>query len=72
MSTRLGPDWKALAGAQNIELTEQGLQRLEGLSKTLLGLRGLIDWTEEPAQVFRVEGPVEGAPAEGEMEEPSK
>jgi hypothetical protein len=61
MSTRLGPDWKALAAAQKIELTEQGLERLEGLSKTLLGLRGLIDWTEEPGQVYRVEGPGEEA-----------
>lgn len=61
MSTRSGPDWKALASAQKIELTEQGLERLEGLSKTLLGLRGLIDWTEEPGQVYRVEGPVEEA-----------
>lgn len=59
MSTRLGPDWKALAEAQKIELSDTGRERLEGLSKTLLGLRGLIDWTEEPAQVFRVEGPAE-------------
>jgi hypothetical protein len=62
MSTRLGPDWKALAEAQKIELSDTGRERLEGLSKTLLGLRGLIDWTEEPAQVFRVEGPA-GEPA---------
>ncbi|GEM_PF-1676541 len=54
MSTSLGPDWKALAAAQKIELTETARERLEGLSKTLLGLRGLIDWTEEPAQIFQL------------------
>lgn len=59
MSTRFGPDWKALAEAQKIDLSDTACERLEGLSKTLLGLRGLIDWTEEPAQVFRVEGPAE-------------
>lgn len=48
-----------LAEAQKIELSDTARERLEGLSKTLLGLRGLIDWTEEPVEVFRVEGPAE-------------
>ena len=51
-----------MAEAQKIELSDTARERLEGLSKTLLGLRGLIDWTEEPAAVFRVEGPVEEPP----------
>lgn len=59
MSTRFGPDWKALAEAQGVELSEGGQARLEALAKTMLGLRGLIDWTEEPVEVFRVEGPAE-------------
>jgi hypothetical protein len=55
MSTSLGPDWKAIAAAQKIELSDTSRERLEALAKTMLGLRGLIDWTEEPAQVFQVE-----------------
>lgn len=54
MSLSPGPDWKALAAAQKLELTEQSVTRLEELSKTMLGLRGMIDWTEEPPQVFEV------------------
>ena len=55
MSTSLGPDWKAIAAAQKIDLSDSSIERLEGIAKTLLGLRGLVDWTEEPAQVFHVE-----------------
>jgi hypothetical protein len=43
------------AEAQKIELTEVSLQRLEALSRTMLGLRGMLDWGEEPAEVFCVE-----------------
>lgn len=55
MSKILGPDWQALATAQKIELSETGKARLEALARTMLGLRGLVDWSEEPAQTFRVE-----------------
>jgi len=55
MSKILGPDWQALAAAQKIELSETGKARLEALARTMLGLRGLVDWSEEPAQTFRVE-----------------
>ncbi len=48
-----------MAEAQRIELTETSRERLEALSKTMLGLRGLIDWTEEPGRVYKVEGPAE-------------
>lgn len=54
MSISLGPDWKALAAAQKLELSDQSVARLEELGKTMLGLRGMIDWTEEPAQIFQV------------------
>lgn len=54
MSISLGPDWKALAAAQKLELPDQSVARLEELGKTMLGLRGMIDWTEEPAQIFQV------------------
>jgi hypothetical protein len=45
-------DWKAIAAAQKVELTDVAVARLETLEKTLLGLRGLVDWKEEPAIVF--------------------
>ncbi len=49
------PDWKSVAEAQKVELPEASLQRLEALSRTMLGLRGMLDWGEEPAEVFRVD-----------------
>jgi hypothetical protein len=55
MSTDLGPDWKALAAAQKIEISDTQRERLEALAKTMLGLRGMIDWTEQPAISFRVD-----------------
>lgn len=51
------PDWAALAAAHKIELPEPSLERLELLSRTMLGLRGMLDWGEEPAQVFHVDLP---------------
>ena len=51
------PDWKAAAEAHKVELPEASLRRLEALSRTMLGLRGMLDWGEEPAEVFRVDLP---------------
>lgn len=45
-------DWKAIAAALKINLPEPAFLRLAALEKTLLGLRGLIDWKEEPAILF--------------------
>ena len=58
MSTAMGPDWKALAAAQKIEISDTQNERLEALAKTMLGLRGMIDWGEQPAISFRVD-PIE-------------
>ena len=58
MSTAPGPDWKALAAAQNIELGDTQRERLEAIARTMLGLRGMIDWSEQPAVSFRVD-PIE-------------
>lgn len=58
MSTAMGPDWKALAAAQKIEINDTQRERLEALAKTMLGLRGMIDWSEQPAISFRVD-PIE-------------
>ncbi len=49
------PDWKLIAEAQKVELPEVSLQRLEALSRAMLGLRGMLDWGEEPAEIFRVD-----------------
>jgi len=57
MATLSGPDWKTLAAAQKIELSDQSAARLAELWRGMLGLRGLIDWSEPPIQVFRVEEP---------------
>lgn len=61
MSTAMGPDWKAMAAAQKIEINDTQRERLEALAKTMLGLRGMIDWTEQPAISFHV-GPIEVDP----------
>lgn len=45
-------DWKAIAAALKVDLADTAVARLEALEKTLLGLRGLIDWQEEPAVQF--------------------
>lgn len=45
-------DWRAIAAALKIELSDVAVARLEGLDRTLLGLRGLVDWKEEPALLF--------------------
>ncbi|MBI5086755.1 MAG: hypothetical protein HZB13_19435 [Acidobacteria bacterium] len=63
MSSSLGPAWKAIAEAQKIQLSETSIQRLEAIARTMLGLRGMIDWSEEPAQVFTPTPPTE-KPAE--------
>jgi hypothetical protein len=42
-------DWIAIAAGLKIELTDGQRQTLETLDRTMLGLRGLIDWGEEPA-----------------------
>jgi hypothetical protein len=41
-------DWTAIAEGLKIELGEGAKRTLEGLDKSMLGLRGLIDWQEEP------------------------
>lgn len=57
MRSSLLPDWAALAAAQKVELPETSIGRLEELSRAMLGLRGMLDWGEEPAQVFHVDLP---------------
>lgn len=41
-------DWTTTAAGLKIEITEGMQKTLEGLDKNMLGLRGLIDWGEEP------------------------
>jgi hypothetical protein len=65
-------DWLAIAAALKIELGDGSRRTLETLDKTMLGLRGLIDWGEEPAVSVPVldsgddapkPGPAAGGPA---------
>ncbi len=65
MPIRLGPDWQKLAEAQNVELSQPQLQRLESLGRTMAGLRGLIDWTEEPITQFDCDAAETGSAAGG-------
>jgi hypothetical protein len=55
MPSPLLPDWKSLAEACRVELPEAALERLRDISRTMLGLRGMLDWGEEPAEVFQVD-----------------
>ena len=52
MSSQLGPDWQKIAEAQKIEISEKQRERLASLGRTIVGLRGLIDWTEQPITIF--------------------
>jgi hypothetical protein len=50
-------DWIAIAAGMKIELNDTMRQTLEGLDRALLGLRGLIDWQEEPIATFHIPPP---------------
>jgi len=68
MSIQLGPDWQKLAEAQKLEISDSQRERLEAIGRTMAGLRGLIDWTEEPITVFDCEaGAAEASPGEGDV-----
>ena len=54
-------DWTTTAAGLKIELTERMLKTLEGLDKNMLGLRGLIDWQEEPILLCTVPLPEDDA-----------
>ena len=48
-------DWSKAAEARGIELNEIQKQRLEAMEKPITLLAAMIDWKEEPCQVFRVQ-----------------
>jgi hypothetical protein len=54
-------DWTTTAAGLKIEITEKMLKTLEGLDKNMLGLRGLIDWQEEPILLCRMPLPEDDA-----------
>lgn len=55
-----------IAEAHNVEITERQRERLESLSRAMLGLRGLIDWSEEPVSVFACFEPAAAAAEPGQ------
>jgi hypothetical protein len=57
MATLTGPDWQTIAAAQKIELSEESAAKLAALWRGMLGLRGLVDWSETPIQVFQAGEP---------------
>ncbi len=54
-------DWTTTAAGLKIEITEKMLKTLEGLDKNMLGLRGLIDWQEEPILLCTMPAPEDEA-----------
>ena len=48
-------DWIKGAEARGIQLNETQTQRLEAMEKTITLLAAMIDWKEEPCQVFKVQ-----------------
>jgi hypothetical protein len=54
-------DWTSTAAGLKIEITEGMQKTLEGLDKNMLGLRGLIDWGEEPILLWAAPEPEDNA-----------
>lgn len=54
-------DWTTTAVGLKIEITENMQKTLEGLDKNMLGLRGLIDWQEEPILLCAIPRPEDEA-----------
>jgi len=54
-------DWMTTAAGLKIEITEPMQQTLETLDRNMLGLRGLIDWQEEPIESCIVPPPEDDA-----------
>lgn len=48
-------DWTKAAEARGIELNGTQQERLEAMEKSISLLAAMVDWKEEPCQVFRVQ-----------------
>jgi len=48
-------DWTKAAEARGIELNETQKERLDAMEKSVTLLAAMIDWKEDPCQVFRVQ-----------------
>jgi hypothetical protein len=63
-------DWENIAKGLELDLSPAARESLVGLEKTLLGLRGLIDWREEPILAFDADTPSDPEPEPGQGLEP--
>jgi len=48
-------EWTRAAEARGIELNDIQKERLDSIEKTMTLLSAMIDWKEEPCQVFVVD-----------------
>ncbi len=48
-------DWKAAAAVRGVELNEAQAERLAALDQKMTLMMAMVDWKEEPIEVFRLE-----------------
>lgn len=49
------PDWKDAAAVRGVTLTDAQAARLEAIDRSMTLMSAMIDWKEEPVQVFKVD-----------------
>lgn len=49
------PDWKDAAAARGVTLDDSQAARLAAIDRSMTLMSAMIDWKEEPIQVFRVD-----------------
>ena len=55
------PDWKDAAAARGVALDDSQATRLAAIDRSMTLMSAMIDWKEEPIQVFRVDEIAESA-----------
>ncbi|MCL4794845.1 MAG: hypothetical protein KJZ84_09785 [Bryobacteraceae bacterium] len=48
-------DWKAAAAVRGVELNDAQAERLAALDQKMTLMMAMVDWKEEPIEVFRLE-----------------
>lgn len=49
------PDWKDAAAVRGVTLTDAQAARLETIDRSMTLMSAMIDWKEDPVQVFKVD-----------------